>query len=98
MISTTLKTASSKKVDSYRKFVHIYKTKEGLWRGFATPYDVSYEAKTKKKVEEVLPKLVELYEDGLAKYKNPQHLMIVPISDEEDRNEFIAWSKLMSKK
>lgn len=97
MISTVAtKTSTNKKVDSYRKFVHIYKTSSGLWRGFVTPYDVTFEEKTKKKVEEILPKLVALYEDGLAKYKNPSHLMSVPLSDEEDRREFITWSKTMS--
>jgi hypothetical protein len=76
---------------TYSHFAHIYKTKEGKWRGFFVPYDVTYEARTKKEVEEVLPKMVTLYEDGLKKYNNPSHLISVPLSHDEDREEFISW-------
>ena len=68
----------------FPRVTQIYKSENGLWRGFMTPYDVSFEAKTKKKVEEILPKLVELYEEGLKKYDYPEHLKHVPISNEED--------------
>lgn len=91
-ISKTKKELSSG-VIQYQKFAHIYKTAEGLWRGFVAPYDVTYEAKTKKKVEEILPKLVALYEEGLEKYKYPKHLTSVALSDKEDRNEFFRWTK-----
>ncbi len=93
---TSDKTCTKKVVDHYKKYpAHIYKTKDGLWRGFVVPYDITHEAKTKKEVEEVLPKLVELYEEGLAKYKNPSHLVSVPLSDKEDINEFQVWAKNM---
>lgn len=76
---------------TYSHLAHIYKTKTGKWRGFFVPYDVSYEAKTKKEVEEVLPKMVTLYEEGLEKYNNPSHLQAVPLSDPEDTEEFSLW-------
>lgn len=76
---------------TYSHLAHIYKTKTGKWRGFFVPYDVSYEAKTKKEVEEVLPKMVTLYEEGLEKYNNPSHLLAVPLSDPEDTEEFSLW-------
>lgn len=94
--STINKAGVKKVVDHYQRFpAHIYKTKEGLWRGFVAPYDVTHEAKTKKEVENILPKLVELYEEGLVKYKNPSHLVNVPLSDEEDIDEFLNWTKSM---
>ena len=80
----------------YPKVSLFYKTEDGLWRGFMTPYDVSFEAKTRKKVEEVLPKLVKLYEEGLQKYKNPPHLMTVPLSDKEDIKIFDKWASVIS--
>lgn len=83
---------------SYSHFAHIYKTKEGKWRGFFVPYDVTYEARTKKEVEEVLPKMVTLYEDGLRKYGNPSHLANVPLSSEEDTLEFISWVEKVTQK
>ncbi len=76
---------------TYSQSAHIYKTKDGKWRGFYVPYDVAYEAKTKKEVEEVLPKMVELYEEGLQKYNNPSHLSAVPLSDPEDQEVFCSW-------
>ena len=80
----------------YPKVSLFYKTVDGMWRGFMTPYDVSFEAKTRKKVEEVLPKLVKLYEEGLQKYKNPAHLMTVPLSDKEDIKVFDKWASVIS--
>lgn len=77
---------------SYSHLAHIYKTKTGKWRGFFVPYDVSYEAITKKEVEEVLPKMVTLYEEGLKKYNYPIHLSAVPLSDPEDSEEFSLWA------
>ena len=79
---------------TYERNAHIYKTKNGTWRGFVTPYDITFEASTKKKVEEVLPEMVQLYEEGLKRYNNPQHLIAVPLSYEEDIKEFEKLKKL----
>lgn len=90
---------SKRKVNNsftYSHFAHIYKTKTGKWRGFFVPYDVSFEAKTRKEVEEVLPKMVALYEEGLKKYNNPIHLSAVPLSDPEDSEEFSLWASKVS--
>lgn len=73
---------------TYKRVPHIYKTKEGTWRGFVTPYNVTFEASSRKKVEEVLPEMVKLYEAGLEKYNYPSHLMKVPLSYQEDIEEF----------
>ena len=62
----------------------VYK-RDGEWRGFCAPYDVSTNASTKKEAQSQLEKLVDLYEDGLKKYNFPQHLSVKEISDEHDR-------------
>lgn len=91
------KEISTKKV-IYRNFPHVYKTPDGTWRGFVTPYDVTYEAKTRKRVEEVLPKLTKLYEEGLKKYNYPRHLTVVPLSDKDDIEEFNRYAEIVSKR
>ena len=97
-LATRARTSINNKVDSYQKFTYIYQTKEGLWRGFVTPYDVTYEDKTKEKVEEVLPKLAKLYEEGLKKYNNPAHLAVVSLTDEEDILEFNRYAARIARK
>ena len=96
--ATHARTSTKNRVDSYQKFTHIYQTQEGLWRGFVAPYDVTYEDKTKEKVEEVLPKLVKLYEEGLKKYNNPAHLAVVSLTDEEDIAEFNRYAAKIGNK
>jgi hypothetical protein len=66
----------------------IYKTSEGDWRGFCSPYDVSCNGSTKKGTLESLKKLVSLYEEGLKKYEYPRHLSIKTLSDPEDERIF----------
>ena len=63
----------------------VYKSKSGLWRGFAVPYDVTYEAETKHGVITVLKDMVNAYRDGLVRHNFPKHLSNLPLSDEEDR-------------
>ncbi len=73
----------------------VYKTNDG-WRGFCHPYDVTCNAETQALAKERLDNLVALYEDGLKKYKNPKHLIIKKLSDEEDRNMFNKfWPKIL---
>jgi len=95
---TRTRTSKNNTIDRYQKFTHIYQTKKGLWRGFVTPYDVTYEDKTREKVEGVLPKLVKLYEEGLKKYNNPPHLAVVSLTDDEDIAEFNRYAAKIGKK
>lgn len=64
-----------------------YKAKEGFWRGFVLPYDVTYEADSKDKVMNVLKDMVSSYEQGLRKYNNPPHLKNVPILSSPEDNQ-----------
>lgn len=63
----------------------VYKSKNGLYRGFVQPYDITYEDETKEKVLSVLKDMTFQYEEGLKRYNNPSHLSCVPLTDEEDR-------------
>ncbi len=66
----------------------VYKSKNGLYRGFVQPYDITYEAETKNKVLSVLKEMTVQYENGLKRYNNPYHLSSVPLSDEEDKEKW----------
>lgn len=63
----------------------VYKTPEGIWRGFCSPYDVTCEAKSKQVAIKRLESLVKLYEEGLVKYSYPQHLSLRALSDKRDQ-------------
>lgn len=65
----------------------VYKSQNGLYRGFVQPYDITYEANTHKKVLEVLNEMVLEYEEGLRKYDHPSHLLHIPLSDQEDKEK-----------
>ena len=65
----------------------VYKSKNGLYRGFVQPYDITYESDTHTKVLEVLKEMTSEYEDGLIKYNHPSHLLHIPLSDEEDKEK-----------
>lgn len=74
----------------------IYETRDGTWRGFCSPYDVSCNASTKEAAIETLKKLVSLYEEGLKKYGYPAHLTIKPLSDPEDEKIFKKALKIIA--
>jgi len=65
----------------------VYKSKNGLYRGFVQPYDITYEGETQEQVLSVLKDMTSLYEEGLKKYNSPEHLTTVPLSDDEDREK-----------
>src|SRR5947209_2331571 len=69
----------------------VYKSRNGLYRGFVQPYDVTYEAveeqNTQNSVLSILRDMREQYEEGLKKYEYPSHLSAVPLSDEEDKEK-----------
>jgi hypothetical protein len=65
-----------------------YESKEGSWRGFVIPYDLTYEADTKEEVMKVLQDMVLSYEDALKEYGSPSHLASVPLTVDEDINKF----------
>ena len=68
--------------------LYVYKSKNGSWRGFAHPYDVTIEAPTKTKTLSALREMVAEYEEGLIKYDYPAHLTTRPLSDTEDNERF----------
>jgi len=65
----------------------VYKSKNGLYRGFVQPYDITYEGETKEQVLAVLKDMIVQYEEGLKRYNFPSHLSSVSLSDEEDREK-----------
>ncbi|MEK7081255.1 MAG: hypothetical protein AAB902_02620 [Patescibacteria group bacterium] len=66
----------------------VYKSKNGSYRGFVQPYDITYEDDTSEKVLSALKDMTIEYEEGLKKYNNPSHLSVVPLSDEEDKEKW----------
>lgn len=67
----------------------VYKAKNGSWRGFVHPYDITIEAETETQARTALDDMTETYEEGLKKHNYPSHLKTrLPLSDEEDRNFF----------
>ncbi len=74
----------------------IYKTIDGDWRGFCSPYDIACNGTTKKGVLESLKSMVSLYEEGLEKYDYPRHLSIKPLSDPEDEIVFRKALKIIA--
>lgn len=78
------KVANPFKLD-YSSVIVAYVSKEGLWRGFVMPYDITYEADSRQKVVTVLRKMLVQYEKGLKRYNHPAHLLTVPLSDKEDQ-------------
>ena len=66
----------------------VYKAKNGSWRGFAQPYDITTEAPSKTKALAALREMVEIYEEGLKKYSYPAHLTTKHLSDSEDLEKF----------
>ena len=66
----------------------VYQVDKNTWRGFVVPYDITFEADDKDTVISVLREMTDSYVDGLKTYNNPNHLSIVPLSDESDQNKF----------
>jgi len=76
-----------RKVD-YSYVLATYKSKNGSWRGFVHPYDITIEADTKEKAVKALEDMVIAYEEGLAAHGSPSHLARKVLSDDEDRDFF----------
>lgn len=76
-----------KEVD-FSCIVVVYPAKNGSWRGFVHPYDITTEADTREKALTALNEMIEMYEEGLRKYNNPSYLRNKILSDEEDREVF----------
>jgi hypothetical protein len=66
----------------------VYKSKDGLWRGFTAPFDVTCNAETSKEAKERLDILTSLYMDGLKKHNYPKYLFTKDLSDSEDKQIF----------
>ncbi len=72
----------------------VYPSKEdGAWRGFVVPYDITFEAEDKEKVIEVLKDMTASYVDGLDQYSNPEHLSVVPLTYEPDKEKWNSISQ-----
>ncbi|MEK9174867.1 MAG: hypothetical protein AAB725_02765 [Patescibacteria group bacterium] len=76
----------------------VYKSKDGNWRGFCFPYDITCNAISKEDAIKKLTGLVETYEECLGQYNNPKHLMINSLSDKEDSDVFEKIWPIISKK
>lgn len=90
---TTKRVAQAKVVQPMEKvdfscIMVVYKAKNGSWRGFAHPYNVTIEADTKSKASKALKEMVQTYEDGLKKYRYPTHLARKHLFDDEDNKRF----------
>ncbi len=73
----------------------FYTSKDGNWRGFCYPYDLTCNAKTKEKAQEKLTNLVQTYEEILSKYNSPRHLVEKGLTDVEDKKVFkAAWPSI----
>lgn len=83
-------TGHKQKVD-YSSVMVVYQTHQGNWRGFVVPFDITYEAKTKKEVQFVLKDMISSYVEALNLYNHPQHLAEIPLSDKEDETK---WSRI----
>ena len=75
----------------------VYRSKDGNWRGFCYPYDVTCNATSKEDAIKKLTDLVETYEECLDRYNNPKHLIINNLSDKEDQDVFKKVWPIISK-
>jgi phenylalanyl-tRNA synthetase alpha subunit len=68
----------------------VYHSKDGTWRGFCAPFDISCTAETAKQAMKKIDELHEMYMDGLKKYGYPTHLVSGKneLSDKEDEAIF----------
>jgi len=77
----------------------VYQQKNGSWRGFCAPYDVTCQAETSDDAKTRIEELVKLYEKNLSKYDFPKHLTFKKLSDSEDRKIFdIVWNKIIDER
>jgi hypothetical protein len=65
-----------------------YKAKNGSWRGFVHPYNITTEGNNKEKILKALDEMADIYIEGLKKYNYPEHLSVVHLTDEEDNQKF----------
>lgn len=91
MNSILKKFIGSNKTVDYSSVMVVYKTPEGLWRGFVVPFDITYEAQSKEEVHSVLKDMIASYVEALNMYNHPKHLIDVPLSDKEDETK---WSRI----
>jgi len=87
MNTATQKSGQLVKFD-FNSVLVTYRAKNGSWRGFVAPYNITTEAETKEQAQTALQEMVEVYEEGLKKYDYPEHLTVVTLSDDEDKDVF----------
>lgn len=75
----------------------VYRSDNGAWRGFCSPYNVTCEAETKEKAIQNLKDSVDIYERGLEKYEYPKHLSVKKLSNQEDKEVFRQVVKFIAK-
>ncbi len=66
----------------------VYRSKDGTWRGFCAPFDISCTASNAEEAKKKIDELVNLYKEGLEKYNYPSNLTVKEVSDEEDKKVF----------
>ncbi len=79
--------------------VVVYKSKEGSWRGFAHPYNITIEATTKLKALNAVKDMVEAYEESLKRHDFPVNLRSKHLLNEQDSEFFnkLALNSLFDK-
>lgn len=63
----------------------VYKSRDGNWRGFCYPYDLTCNADTKESAKKFIEDLIDVYEKNLERYNNPLHLIDKKLSESEDQ-------------
>jgi hypothetical protein len=91
-MNSLLAKLTGKKTDiDYSSVMVVYQTPDKSWRGFVVPFDITFEADTKKEVVQVLNDMIHSYVEGLKKYEHPAHLTCVPLSYQGDAS---MWSRV----
>ena len=62
------------------------------------PFDITFEAETRSEVVKVLRDMITSYVEGLAEYKNPEHLSNVPLSADPDQKKWHSISEDLTNK
>lgn len=74
----------------FKAILVVYKTNEGVWRGFIHPYGETTEADSKEEAIKKLRLLADAYHEVIKTYGSPIHLRNGHLEDVQDREVF-SW-------